>query len=231
MDKMTYDFFKTQSFSYEGDLTEFINDLPLLTNQEFKQLPNRTLRLLSTSRKKNISLTVPSIYAYLEVATQFQIPTTNQANAISAVLLNIAYGIIYPEYYPTQASLPANLIRVSLSTTALANLAALDPNTDLYISIPQYFSSLATNNTELFWNKPDHTDIEAPSGYKFRIPSPPATPKRTVQIQLKLPIDYLHNIAIAHNIIAYRSSTPAALAGQVVEYIGLGWLSPSPHGG
>lgn len=232
LDSHTFSFYKEQASSYlstnpGSNLSSFLNDLPLLPNQQFHQTPNRILKQYPANTSRAIKLTPQSVLAYMHVATDFLQSTSNPVIAVAHLLSNIAYGAIYPTLYPTTFSLAPSADKISISPEAAYNLQlkseAFSPS--MYEAISRYLNLLAAQDIVLLDTKPTTIHMEHGS-MSIDVRGTPPTPNRSSEIFLKLPLDYLVKQAEIHGVRAYRGRTPLAKAGQVVEYIGLGWLTP-----
>lgn len=236
MDLATYQFFREQSQPYllqnpTSSLSNFLNDLPLLPNQSFHQIPNRIPLRFPKLTKRPLHLTIQSASAYISLAATYDLPVPPSVDtdvSISIFLQNVALGHIYPTLYPTTFTTPTTSYKVSLSNQAIVNLQHISESfsTSMYKSVSRYLALLAEQNIQLLNTKPSTTIIDIGNFRPIEVDQTPPRPDRPEQYALELPLTYLNEQALQHGITAPRRNTDITRAGMVVEYLGLGWLTP-----
>lgn len=225
----TFKFFKEQAEPYIANnpgakLSTFLDALPLLPDQEFIPVPNRPMRTYPATTPRSIQLSLQSVEAYHHAASNLGI---GGQSFLPILLSNIAYGAIYPALYPTIYDQPSMHSRLTLSMEALHNLQIkTEPySNSLYEAISRYLVLLSDQDIQLLYTRPNKVRLEFAHDF-LDVDGVPPPPTRTTNLVIKLPILYLVNQANIHGVRAYRGKTDLSKAGTVVEYIGLGWLTP-----
>lgn len=229
LDSRTFKFFKEQATPYitnnpGSSLSTFLNDLPLIPSQQFHQVPNRSMHTYPATTPRSIQLSLQSVEAYHNAALSLSI---GSQSFIPILLSNIAYGAVYPMSYPTTYDQPAIANKLSLSFEALHNLQVkTEPySNSTYEAISRYLNLLADQDITLLYTRP--TTVHLEFGLTVMdVDGVPPPPPRNMGLFIKIPVPYLVTQANIHGVRAYRGKTDLAKAAQVVEYIGLGWLTP-----
>lgn len=219
----------------DATLTSFLNDLPTLPNQDFFINSFIHPPIYTPQAKRYIPLSTQSVSAYLSLSSQFNFSPSNSTEyTVSQFLTIMAAGHITPTQIPTNfsPSTPTKYTFISVSDEALANLFLLSTpyspsNHPSIEGISDYLFLLSAYNLQFYDSKPETYTIQSKSlDFTLSLPATLESTHRSAKIALKLPLSFLLNLANQFQIRGLRQQSDNAIAASVIEYIGLGWITP-----